>query len=354
VPYSFESFFLYSDLSTRFEVAESSYFVLRSMRCRGSCIFRCLLLSRDVFASFAPTLADELDSRAFGSLPSLNGSHPHPLGRGARSPCGARHPFGRTSFVLRRSSSTVSLSSYDGLTSSLVHLAMTEGRDDAEACSENCASPSRDFHRGVSNSYDHARLAAITIISAGTGLREHLSMPSAPCACQSQPTQPSTSYDVSDRPCRSGGHVSCSSFDDHVMLAFTVPALAFVLRRSLSHPRSGRDVVRSCERPSSLPLRVHAQFPPCGGHSARSPSRARVRVRLSTLTAGRTPSAHSPRAREIVSRFDGSQLRSSFGSRTVALCRTRPSRPCSSCDDHVRVAVRALRCMFTPCDAPIL
>lgn len=54
-----------------------------------------------------------------------------------------------------------------------------------------------------------------------------------------------------------GGHVPCSSFDDHVMLAFTVPASTFVFRRSLSHPRSGFNVVRSCERSSSIPLRVH-------------------------------------------------------------------------------------------------
>jgi hypothetical protein len=54
-----------------------------------------------------------------------------------------------------------------------------------------------------------------------------------------------------------GGHVPCSSFDDHVMLAFTVPASAFVFRRSHSHSRSGFNVVRSCERSSSIPLRVH-------------------------------------------------------------------------------------------------
>lgn len=240
---------------------------------------------------------------------------------------------------------------------------------------------------------DPARLAAITTISTGDGSHshEHLAMlttiftaarhrPSTapfdaldalrlPCSSRDvltfrrspsrswlrSPHKTSTPCDVSISRVPLGGHVSCSSFDDHAMLAFTVPAFALVFRRSRSHPRSGLDVVRSCERPSSIPLRVHALSLLLAKQTkARSPSRARVRVRLSTLTAGRTPSAHSPRAREIVSRFDGSQLRSSFCSRTVAPCRTRPSRSCSSCDDHVRVAVRALECMFTPCDAPIL
>lgn len=55
------------------------------------------------------------------------------------------------------------------------------------------------------------------------------------------------------RPCLPlGGHVPCPSFDDHVMLAFTVPVLACVFRRLRSHPRSGHVVVRSCERPSTL------------------------------------------------------------------------------------------------------
>lgn len=73
-----------------------------------------------------------------------------------------------------------------------------------------------------------------------------------------------------------GGHVSCSSFDDHVMLAFTVLALALVFRRSRSHPRSSSNVVRSCERPSPQPLRVHTSGAPCGANKARSPSRART------------------------------------------------------------------------------
>lgn len=72
-----------------------------------------------------------------------------------------------------------------------------------------------------------------------------------------------------------GGHVSCSSFDDHVMLAFTMLALAFVFRRSRSHPRSGFGVVHSCERPSPSPSRVHTSGAPCGANKARSPSRAR-------------------------------------------------------------------------------
>jgi hypothetical protein len=136
----------------------------------------------------------------------------------------------------------------------------------------------------------------------------------------------------------------------HVMLAFTMLAFALVFRRSRSHPRSSRDVVHSCERPSSPPSRVHTSGAPCGANKARSPSRARLRARLSTLTAGRTPSAHSPRAREFVSRFDGSELRSSFCSRTAAPCRTRQSRSCSPFDDHDRVAVRDSSEPNTSCD----
>lgn len=61
MPYSFESTFLYSDLSTRFEVAESHTIFRERVpkRCmwgRGSCIFRCGLLSRDAFANLRPSL----------------------------------------------------------------------------------------------------------------------------------------------------------------------------------------------------------------------------------------------------------------------------------------------------------
>jgi hypothetical protein len=69
VPYSFESFFLYSGLSTRFEVAESHTvpFGGDDMRGRGSCIFRCWLLSRDAFAP-SPILADASKRRVWLSI----------------------------------------------------------------------------------------------------------------------------------------------------------------------------------------------------------------------------------------------------------------------------------------------
>jgi hypothetical protein len=107
------------------------------------------------------------------------------------------------------------------------------------------------------------------------------------------------------RPCLPlGGHVPCPSFDDHVMLAFTVPVLAFVFRQLRSHPRSGHVVVRSCERPSTLASVFTSDRP-----LAKRIGRAHLLVLVDRgppfgITI-RTPSAHSPRAREFVSRFDG-------------------------------------------------
>jgi hypothetical protein len=59
------------------------------------------------------------------------------------------------------------------------------------------------------------------------------------------------------------GHVPCSLFSAHVVLAFTVLVLAFVFRRSRSRPRSGhcrRPLPRfRAKRPSAFSLRVHDQ-----------------------------------------------------------------------------------------------
>jgi hypothetical protein len=166
------------------------------------------------------------------------------------------------------------------------------------------------------------------------------------------PTRSCSSCDVHVRPCRWVATFRVRPSTITSCLPSRCLRIASVFRRLRSHPRSGCSVVRSCERPSPPPSHVHASFAPCGTSSARSPSRARVHVRLSTLTAGRTPSAHSPRAREIVSRFDGPKLRSSFCSRTAAPCRTRQSRSCSPCDKHDRVAVRISSKPNTSCDMP--
>lgn len=113
---------------------------------------------------------------------------------------------------------------------------------------------------------------------------------------------------------------------------------SFDVRARIHAPVSTSSVLANVPHRSLCACRTSVA--PCEANKARSPSRARVRVHLSMLTAGRTPSAHSPRAREIVSRFDSLKLRSSFGSRTAAPCCTRPSRSCSSCDGHARVSVR--------------
>lgn len=135
MPYSFESSVLYSGLSTRFEAAES-HSLFRGMRGRGSCIFRCWLLSRDAFASSTRPCGFSksrlLASSRLSTAPTHSGGDRHLpgalylLGRAhlrMRSPCGdrtrdARHPLRtssscdapipRTSFVLRRSSFRVS------------------------------------------------------------------------------------------------------------------------------------------------------------------------------------------------------------------------------------------------------
>jgi hypothetical protein len=66
----------------------------------------------------------------------------------------------------------------------------------------------------------------------------------------------------------------------------------------------------SCRRPflrTSLGalLACPQPFAPCGAPGRVHLLVVRIRVRLSTLTAVSTPSAHSPRAREFVSRYDG-------------------------------------------------
>jgi hypothetical protein len=74
----------------------------------------------------------------------------------------------------------------------------------------------------------------------------------------------------------------------------------------------------------------------------RAPGRVHLsrvcRARLSTTT-GNTPSAHSPRAREFVSRFDESWRTTLFLLRIAPAPRTRPSRPPSPRGDDVCPAV---------------
>lgn len=166
--------------------------------------------------------------------------------------------------------------------------------DDPRSLLENCASPRCGSHV-------RARLSTVTsVFAAGWPLvRNRLS----------------TITSCSPSRCLR----SRSSFDVHAHIHARVPpssVLANVPRRLSSR---GHDL---------SPL---AELRP------RSPSRVRIRVRLSTLTAVSTPSAHSPRAREFVSRYDG--IHCDPLSRTAAPHRSRQSRPCSSCDDHVRVAV---------------
>lgn len=123
------------------------------------------------------------------------------------------------------------------------------------------------------------------------------------------PLRMSSAYEARD--CASSlkdGHAPCSSFDAHGVFAFSVPAHALVLRRSRSHSLSDPAVVRlrafAQKRPSTFPsaFTTKSSWP-------RSPFRV-YRARLSGIT-GNTSSAHSPRAREFVSRFDEGQRRSS-------------------------------------------
>lgn len=105
------------------------------------------------------------------------------------------------------------------------------------------------------------------------------------------------------------GHVPCSLFSAHVVLAFTMLVLAFVFRRSRSRPRSGhcrRPLPRfRAKRPSAFSLRVHDQDVLAALTTSCLPMPAFRR------SSGNTPSAHSPRARELVSRFDEGRRRSS-------------------------------------------
>jgi hypothetical protein len=180
------------------------------------------------------------------------------------------------------------------------HLAMKPPSNEVSPCDdprsllENCASPRCGSHV-------RARLSTVTsVFAAGWPLvRNRLS----------------TITSCSPSRCLR----SRSSFDVRARIHTRVPpssVLANVPRRS---------------------PRVFTTFRPFRSSGPRSPSRVRIRVRLSTLTAVSTPSAHSPRARELVSRFDG--IHCDPLSRTAAPHRSRPSRSCSSCDDHVRVSV---------------
>jgi hypothetical protein len=166
--------------------------------------------------------------------------------------------------------------------------------DDPRSLLENCASPRCGSH-------DRARLSTVTSVFAAGW-------------------PPSVTVFRRSRRARLLGacaRVGLSTF-----------ALAFTLG---SRPSS---VLANVPRRSP---RVLTTFRPLRSSGPRSPSRVRIRVRLSTLTAVSTPSAHSPRAREFVSRYDG--IHCDPLSRTAAPHRSRPSRLCSSCDDHIRVSV---------------
>lgn len=213
MPYSFESSALYSGLSTRFEAAES-HSLFRGMRGRGSCIFRCWLLSRDAFASSTRPCGLSKSrlsaSSRLSTAPTHSGGDRHLSVRStfwaeltsqcdhlaATSP--AMHVIlSRTSFVLRRSPFSVSSPS-DGLTSSCSHLAMSSRRDDAETCSENCASPPRDLLKTCSPFGVHIFIVAVLgqhrRPCSPRGDHDHL--------CRRQLPQPRT-------PCDAHDHLHC-------------------------------------------------------------------------------------------------------------------------------------------------
>lgn len=110
---------------------------------------------------------------------------------------------------------------------------------------------------------------------------------------------------------------SCSSFDVHVVLAFSVPVLAFVLRRSRSHPRSVPAVVRPRFRanvPRRSPPCSHP-FAPCG-----APGRVHHSCSASVFIFRRSRRVHS-----IGSQSTGSRFRVTFR-REEASIAFRPSR----------------------------
>jgi hypothetical protein len=154
---------------------------------------------------------------------------------------------------------------------------------------------------------------------------------SHPCGC-SKPAHSSSSHLAmlrrlpDDRASSlEDGHAPCSSFDAHVVLAFSVPAPALVFRRSRPPPLRGLFRRPPPAFATDVPRLSPFAFTTKSSWSS-TPSRA-CRARLSTNT-GNTPSAHSPRAREFVSRFDESRRRSSsFGRSRPHLALGHCARP---------------------------
>lgn len=200
-----------------------------------------------------------------------------------------------------------------------------------------CSRPSSLPHSA--HNFEHLAMSSAMFAAMQLPRWAHLSVLTFAIVA-AQPTQSSTPLDVHVRTCRwvATLRVHLSMITSCSPSRCLRPRSSFDARIRIRAPVSTSSVLTNVPRRSLCAFTLC--LAPCEANKARSPSRARVRVHLSMLTAGRTPSAHSPRAREIVSRFDGSKLRSSFCSRTVAPCRTRQSLPCSSCDDHDRVAVR--------------
>lgn len=200
-----------------------------------------------------------------------------------------------------------------------------------------CSRPSSLSHSA--HDFEHLAMSSAMLAAMQLPRWAHLSVLTF-AIFAAQPIQSSTPLDVHVRTCRwvATFRVRLSTITSCLPSRCLRPRSSFDVRIRIHAPVSTSSVLANGPRQSLCAFTLC--FAPCEANKARSPSRARVRVRLSTLTAGRTPSAHSPRAREFVSRFDSAKLRSSFGSRTAAPCCTRQSLPCSSCDDHDRVAVR--------------
>lgn len=192
-----------------------------------------------------------------------------------------------------------------------------------------------------------------TIFSHLAVFRDRSTVPCSPCGAHGRarlpdpPLRMSSAYEARD--CASSlkdGHASCSSFDAHCVLAFSVPAHALVLRRSRSHPLSGPAVVRlhafTQKRPSAFSFCVHDQ------------------ELLAALTFPCLPCSPFDQHGQhfIGSQSTGSRIRVTFRRELATILfllkiapspRTRQWRPPSSFDHGVRLAVRPL-VSCSPCD----
>jgi hypothetical protein len=180
-------------------------------------------------------------------------------------------------------------------------------------------------------------------------------------ACAFVLVAPCDASKTARRPCiiPKGWPRPCSPLDAHVVLAFSVPALALVLRRSRSHPRSGPSVVRP----------ILSNETSLGSLLARSRPRAlsRAHLRVSAVLAFRRS-----RATPIGSQSTGSRARVTFRRgkggglfllRTVplashpaitfALALRRWRLPCRTAPRFVPVLRRSRSTLFLVC-TPIL